>query len=229
MINYAQLIFKYFHFLVFVLNIIKELLTYREKVRLKRQIWDLIEEDVTVADNLLREIMLDLAKALGAAFFFSNEDYSKILNDIVNEVNAKTRELVVRLENIAIKLKSREDIVKSILKKEEWFHIEPLLRSLTPQGKLSLSILFRSGYLRETGKTAELSTKAILDNMAKNFNLLGSKIGDIYADTEFETVYKELQERIGKELRKETEKCINDFAKCLFNVLIKNRSTIGVR
>jgi len=228
-INYVQLILNYFYFLKFVLDIIERLLTYREKIRLKRQIWDLIEEDVTVADKLLREIMLDLAKALGAVFFFSNEDYSKILNDIVNEVNAKTRELVVRLENIAIKLKSREDIVKSILKKEEWFHIEPLLRSLTPQGKLSLSILFRSGYLREISKTAKTSIKPILNNMVKNFNLLGSKIGNIYADTEFETIYKELQERIGKELRKETEKCINDFAKCLFNVLTRNRSTIGVR
>ncbi len=190
------------------------LIKHKKKLELKKEIWDLIKSDVEESDRLLNDILMDLSKAFGATLFFTEREYSDILNKIIRDVNAKIAKLEGHLERILANLKLHRDSVKEAIGEKDWLNVEPLINSLTPEGKINFEILLKTKYFDNLVKKA--STKYGYQFVFKNFEELGAKVSRFFANTVFESLYANLASSLqNEEKKKRLEKCAKKFIECV--------------
>jgi len=113
----------------FIINIL-------EKRKLKKEIEELIKDDITKIERNYDQIMENLAKAILLAVFLPLRIYAKKMDEVMTNIKTAFTEFMESTENILRVFSTRKDALREILGLRKWAYLEPWISSLTRMYRL---------------------------------------------------------------------------------------------
>ena len=190
----------------FIINVL-------EKHKLKKEIEELIKDDITKIERNYDQIMENLAKAILLAVFLPPRIYVKKIDEIMTNIKTAFTEFIESTENILRVFSTRKDTLREILGLRKWAYLEPWINSLTEKG-IDWNKLVRTKALQQILKEYSYSLK----DLAINSKILNKKVEKLYKDLKLEQLHKATYEI--PEIKK-AAKAINKLSTMVTNIIIQ--------
>jgi len=208
---------QYIPYLLILFDLLRRVKGFLEKRKIKKEIGELIKEDVKALFHNLEKIINILSLCIGLTLFLPPQEYSRRLNELMKEFKLAYKETIGHLVKILLVFKARKDTIRSLVSLEDWYYIEPWLNSVSEE-TINWKFLFKSKYHQEIlGKPLAVDAKALTEN----FRILGAVLEKAYIDLGLRPVYELIygayeSKEIERKLRmffEKLEKCIRKSAK----------------